>query len=144
MGVYVTLDQLLGVFRRVLGCAPERHVVRRLATDHAELRRRYIDACERCWDPVKARARFAEYDEYREVFCREMYAWLYGTNPRAIDTLTGFAWEVTHTPINEGGKFLRCLDFSDRKQRVYLGGGLLEYLGLLKDAMEEVYGGQRT
>jgi hypothetical protein len=106
------------------------------------LKERYDLACAggRIWSPADARKRFVEYDRHRLTFCHELWLWLYGSNPRKLYSLTAFAWSVTHSPINGGGITTWCLDWSDRRQRVYLGDGLIEYLGLLKDEVERIYG----
>lgn len=100
------------------------------------LRVRYREAVAHLHCPWADRPpsyRFAEYDQFRAIWCQELHQWLYGDNPRGVHSLTQLAWKVQHARISDGGRIFNCLNFSDRTQRVYLGDGLLEYLGLLKD-----------
>lgn len=113
------------------------------------LRARYLEAIgKRAWpycgpqyDNPHPKHRFAEYDQFRAIWTDELWKWLFGDNPRKIYSLTQFAWDVQHDRISEGGYKSTCLNWSDRNQRVYLGDGLLEYLGILKDDVEAVHGG---
>jgi hypothetical protein len=108
-----------------------------------DLLKAYAAACQQhVWNPRVARARFAEYDAYRAVWCSALHAWLYGESPYDASTLSRLAWLVAWDTINEQGKYIRCLDFNERRQKLYLGDGLLLYLGLLKDEIERTYGRQ--
>jgi len=109
---------------------------------HEGLRERYIAAIKDGyfpWAKRHPRHRFAEYDEFRPIWSHELWQWIFGDNPRHVDTLTAFAWAVQHHRISEGGYKSTCLNWSDKNQRLYLGDGLLEYLGLLKDDLESAY-----
>jgi len=92
------------------------------------------------WAEIHPRNRFSEYDQFRTIWIDELYQWLYGENPHQVYSLTAFAWRVQHARMSDGGHKCVCLNWSDRNQRVYLGDGLLEYLGLLKDEVERIYG----
>jgi hypothetical protein len=101
----------------------------------AMFRARYIEAVKECWNPGEARRRFPEYDQYHETWWREIVAWKFGDNPREFGSLTQLAYKIAWE-INDGGKYLNCMDFNERKQRVYLGSGLIQYLGILCDEIE--------
>ena len=108
-----------------------------------DLRTKYLDATKGLycpWAEIPPRKRFAEYDEWRAIWVEELRAWLYGGNPRQVGSLTQLAWKVQHDRIGEGGRRFYCLNWSDRSQRVYLGDGLIEYLGVLKDEVERMNG----
>jgi hypothetical protein len=107
------------------------------------VRERYLEAIKGGhwpWAQVHPRARFSEYDGFRAIWADELWQWLYGGNPRRVHCLTAFAWAVQHARMSGGGRSAVCLNWSDRNQRVYLGDGLLEYLGILKDEVKRVYG----
>lgn len=109
----------------------------------AGLRERYLEAIKGGywpWAERHPRVRFSEYDKFRAIWMDELWHWLFGENPRQVYSLTAFAWKVQHERMSEGGYKSVCLNWSDRNQRVYLGDGLLEYLGLLKDEVESIYG----
>lgn len=113
-----------------------------VATETATLRERYLAAIKGIycpWADRHPRNRFAEYDRFRSIWTEELHRWLFGDNALKVYSLSEFAWRVQHQRISEGGRLLNCLNFSDRRQRVYLGDGLLQYLGLLKDDVEKLY-----
>ena len=108
-----------------------------------DLKTRYLDAIKNLycpWAEVHPRRRFSEFDQFRTIWTDELWKWIFGDNPRQVSSLTEFAWAVQHDRISEGGRNTICLNWSDKNQRVYLGDGLLEYLGLLKDEVEKHYG----
>lgn len=92
------------------------------------------------WAEISPADRFEEYDEHRAVWAEELYSWLYRGNPRGIRCMTHFAWDIQHERLSQGGTCTVCLNFNTRSQRFFLGDGLLQYLGLLKDDMETLYG----
>ena len=111
------------------------------------LRARYLEAIKGGfwpWAERHPRNRFGEYDQFRGIWCAELRNWLFGDNARQVYSLTELAWAVQHDRLSDGGKKIICLNWSDRNQRVYLGDGLLEYLGLLKDDIEAAYLGQNS
>lgn len=106
------------------------------------LRERYLAAIKDDhypWARRHHRHRFTEYDQFRAIWQDELWHWLYGDNPRGIGSLTVFAWKVQHARISNGGRNTNCLNWSNKNQRLYLGDGLLDYLGLLKDEVERLY-----
>ena len=113
-----------------------------IGVQESTFRERYTAATARCWSPRRADRRFAEFDSYRAQFAHGIWDWLFGANQHGVDSLTALAWKMTHE-INDGGRSTRCLDWSDKKQRLYLGDGLMEYLGLLKDEVKRVYEGKK-
>ncbi|MEM7700061.1 MAG: hypothetical protein AAF236_16830 [Verrucomicrobiota bacterium] len=113
----------------------------------SDLRSRYLEAIKDGywpWAERHPRDRFSEYDQFRKIWCSELHNWLFGDNTREVSSLTEFAWTVQHDCLSGEGKSIICLNWSDRNQRVYLGDGLLEYLGLLKDDIEAAYTGQNS
>lgn len=118
-----------------------------LALEETTLKAKYLDAIKDLYCPWALRHprhRFAEYDKYRAIWCEELVKWRTGPDPWKFNGLTDFAWRVQHERISEGGQYFNCLNWSDRRQRVYLGDGLLEYLGLLKDEVKRVYPARPT
>lgn len=102
------------------------------------LRERYRRQAEAdCWNPRAALARFTEFDAHRERFIAEIKEWLHGGNRRGVHSLGEMAWEVVHAINHEHGKQMLCLDFNEKRQRVFLADGLMQYLGLLKDDVED-------
>ena len=101
----------------------------------AELRAKYAEAVQRCWSPAKARARFAEYDRYRPQFQTAIRAWNRARRPTSLRKMI---WQ-TCAEFN-ARRYVNCLDFNERKQRFYLGDGLFEYVLLLVEEIERVYG----
>ena len=97
------------------------------------LRDRYNAACKRCWHPPTARRRFSEYDQFRAAFTSAIDDWIYGENTIKAHSLSDLAWKVL---ANHNDGSTTCLDFNERTQRLYLGDGLLNYLGLLKDDLK--------
>lgn len=102
------------------------------------LQARYREACARCFDPGKARRRLSEYDQFRAAFWHALYDWDYGSNKYRANTLSELAWAVLHE-INEGGTRTHCLNWSDTRQKLFLGDGLVHYLGLLRDDLRSLY-----
>lgn len=102
------------------------------------LRVLYREACAACFDPHKARRRFAEYDEFRSRFWHAIHDYDYGNNVYEANSLSELAWAVLHD-INEGGTRTHCLNWSDHKQKLYLGDGLTTYLGILRDGIRSLY-----
>ncbi len=99
-----------------------------------ELRNKYREACKECWNPREAVRRFAEYDRYRPQFVAALRKWIQEERPTS---LTKCVWHCCWE-FNEG-KYLNCLDFSERRQKIYLGDGLIEYVKLLLEEIERVY-----
>lgn len=124
-------------------CTAEMEAAEQNITVTQSLRLRYLEAVRGLycpWSMVSPRYRFTEYDQFRSIWTHEIWQWLYGSNPLKCHSLTDLAWKVQHERISEGGYKCTCLNFSDRNQRVYLGDGLLEYLGLLCDDVRALNG----